>query len=151
MGEKSSGRDYKDDPPPNGRTLTRAESRSTETMAALLYISCQGLQDAAYAVSDSPQHDIAGPDLNYARSTSLRRREDGAEIEIAGKDDGAVLRRPGQDLGVCGIQSADLRPVLCLMAGSPQSICPGRGKVDVDYKSHEAARSTSRSSARHAA
>jgi hypothetical protein len=117
-----------------------------------------------------------------------------------------MLRGPGQDLRVCGIQRAKLRPVLRVMARSPnrllkngvsplgrggyaqdkdaksanssaigatedevlrrparsggrdavfqqpaKSIRPGWCEAGVDNELHEAARSTSRSSARHAA
>ena len=94
---------------------------------ALIEIVPSGFQYLTDALPDSLRQDIAGPDLHHARSTSLRRREDRAEIQVAGKDDGLVIRSPGQDLGVCGIEGADLRPVLCVMTVDSQSTRPRRG------------------------
>jgi hypothetical protein len=86
-----------------------------------------------------------------ARPGGVGQRQKATEVQVARQDDALVGGGPGQDDLVRRCRITDVAPVDGSDTSLQEGLDPQRGEVHVDDSLHCRARSTSRSSTRHAA
>ena len=104
-----------------------------------------------HEVSDDLRHGILRAHLNNTRATSMRDRENIAEVEIMREDDKTVISCVRQYLAISRSWIAENRPVLRLDTTCLEIFNPVGAEVHVDRESHDDEIGTSNSSDRHAA
>ena len=90
--------------------------------------------------------------LEDTGTSALRRGQNSAEVQVACEHDVTICGGPLHHVTVFGIACADFRPVSGLKSGLDKKIDPAGRQIHIDENFHSAAaRSISRSCARHAA